>query len=414
MNDFFTQFNSQESIAILFFLIVAFLFGLLVGYLLRSLKVKELRRAAQEAEKNAEEARGQVTALKEQLDLLNADVKKAMFEAEEQLARASRLEEENNRQYHEMLSLNAEIERLRQANTALSAHIEDLNHQVLGLKAQAGTVTQPPMEAPAAVAASAQTDALSDALSRLEGIVQKLTQLEAENASLRVQLADALARMEPPTASVPLQSPSIAFDLAEEEEAAPEQIFGHGKEVLQEKIVVHAATPPKDDLTRINGIGPFIEQKLNEQGIYTYAQISEWDAAAIGQITEAIGYFPGRIERDNWVGQALALAQLKQQNPEAFSMEALAPAEPAFEDLKVVEGIGPKIEELLHHNGIRNLGELAETSVERLNQILEEAGGHFRMHTPDSWPAQARLASNGDWELLKEYQEQLKGGREVK
>lgn len=412
MNNFFTQFNSQESIAILFFLIVAFLFGLLVGYLLRSLKVKELRRAVEEAEKNAEEARGQVTALKEQLDLLNADVKKAMFEAEEQLARASRLEEENNRQYHEMLSLNAELERLRQDNTALKAHVEDLNHQVLGLKAQAAAAPAP-VEAPAVAAASAQTEALSDALNRLEGIVQKLSQLEAENAGLRAELADALARIEPPAPAAPLHSPSIAFDLAEEEEAAPEQIFGHGKEVLQEKIATDAAAPPKDDLTRINGIGPFIEQKLNEQGIYTYAQISEWDAADISQITEAIGYFPGRIERDNWVGQALELAQLKQKNPEAFSMEALAPAEPALEDLKVVEGIGPKIEELLHANGIRNLNDLAETSVERLHQILEEAGGHFRMHTPDTWPAQARLASNGDWELLQEYQEQLKGGREV-
>ncbi len=412
MNNFFTQFNSQESIAILFFLIVAFLFGLLVGYLLRSLKVKELRRAAEEAEKKAEEAHGQVVALKEQLDLLNADVKKAMFEAEEQLARASRLEEDNNRQYHEMLSLNAEIERLRQANTALNAHLEDLNHQVLGLKAQDSTAP-PPAEAHVVAAAPTQNEALSEALNRLESIVQKLSQLEAENAELRTQLADALARIEPLTAAASLQSASIAFDLAQEQEADPEQIFAHGKEVLQEKIAVNATAPQKDDLTRINGIGPFIEQKLNEQGIYTYAQISEWDAATIGQITEAIGYFPGRIERDNWVGQALELAQLKQKNPEAFSMEALATAEPTLEDLKVVEGIGPKIEELLHTSGIRNLNDLAETSVERLSQILEEAGGHFRMHTPDTWPAQARLASNGDWELLREYQEQLKGGREV-
>ncbi|MCT8340327.1 hypothetical protein [Luteirhabdus pelagi] len=60
----------------------------------------------------------------------------------------------------------------------------------------------------------------------------------------------------------------------------------------------------KDDLTRINGIGPYVEEKLNEIGIYTYSQISRLEYSDIRAITESIDFFPGRIERDNWVGQA--------------------------------------------------------------------------------------------------------------
>ncbi|MEM7087083.1 MAG: hypothetical protein AAF489_12930 [Bacteroidota bacterium] len=58
------------------------------------------------------------------------------------------------------------------------------------------------------------------------------------------------------------------------------------------------------DLTRINGIGPYIEQKLNEIGIYNYKQISRFKDEDIRVLTELIDFFPGRIERDNWVEQA--------------------------------------------------------------------------------------------------------------
>lgn len=58
------------------------------------------------------------------------------------------------------------------------------------------------------------------------------------------------------------------------------------------------------DLTKINGIGPYIEQKLNEIGIYNYEQISRLRDNDIRVLTELIDFFPGRIERDDWVGQA--------------------------------------------------------------------------------------------------------------
>jgi predicted flap endonuclease-1-like 5' DNA nuclease len=60
----------------------------------------------------------------------------------------------------------------------------------------------------------------------------------------------------------------------------------------------------KNDLKRIKGVGPFIEDKLNAIGIYTFEQISRFSSDDIQTVTELISFFPGRIERDDWKGQA--------------------------------------------------------------------------------------------------------------
>jgi len=60
----------------------------------------------------------------------------------------------------------------------------------------------------------------------------------------------------------------------------------------------------KDDLKLISGIGPFIEEKLNGIGIYTFDQISKFKSEDIETVTLLIKFFPGRIERDKWTEQA--------------------------------------------------------------------------------------------------------------
>lgn len=81
------------------------------------------------------------------------------------------------------------------------------------------------------------------------------------------------------------------------------------------------------------------------------------------------------------------------------------------DDLKIVEGIGPKIEELLFKAGIHTYSELAASPVPRLKEILLEAGPRFAMHDPGTWSAQALLAANGEWENLKAYQDFLNAGK---
>jgi len=81
------------------------------------------------------------------------------------------------------------------------------------------------------------------------------------------------------------------------------------------------------------------------------------------------------------------------------------------DDLKIVEGIGPKIEELLHADGIKTWLALGETAIERLQKILDDAGSKFAMHNPASWPQQSMLAHKEDWDGLKKLQDELTAGR---
>jgi predicted flap endonuclease-1-like 5' DNA nuclease len=80
------------------------------------------------------------------------------------------------------------------------------------------------------------------------------------------------------------------------------------------------------------------------------------------------------------------------------------------DDLTMIEGVGPKIQELLYQNGIRTYAELADSDVERLKAILAGGGAAFRMADPSSWPRQARLAAAHDWVQLQTLKEQLTGG----
>lgn len=85
-------------------------------------------------------------------------------------------------------------------------------------------------------------------------------------------------------------------------------------------------------------------------------------------------------------------------------------SEAIVDDLKVIEGIGPKISLLLINNGITSYQELASTSIDRLDGILTGAKLR-RLANPGTWPEQARLAATGDWDGLTQLQETLKGGR---
>lgn len=70
-----------------------------------------------------------------------------------------------------------------------------------------------------------------------------------------------------------------------------------------------ATRAEKDDLKKIKGIGPFIEERLNEIGIFTFAQIAAMTPKIEDDVNEAIMYFPGRVRRDEWVAQAAVFAK---------------------------------------------------------------------------------------------------------
>ena len=96
---------------------------------------------------------------------------------------------------------------------------------------------------------------------------------------------------------------------------------------------------------------------------------------------------------------------------ELRKMEAEKSKEP--QDLTKIEGIGPKIAEILSNAGITNYAQLAGTDKERVKEILAEAGSKFTMHDPSTWGDQAQLAAEGKWDQLKKWQDVLEGGKVV-
>lgn len=81
------------------------------------------------------------------------------------------------------------------------------------------------------------------------------------------------------------------------------------------------------------------------------------------------------------------------------------------DNLKKIEGIGPKIASILTENGIATFEELSKARVITLKKILKEAGSRFSMHKPNSWPKQAKLAFEEKWDRLKKLQDKLDGGK---
>ena len=79
------------------------------------------------------------------------------------------------------------------------------------------------------------------------------------------------------------------------------------------------------------------------------------------------------------------------------------------DDLKKIEGIGPKIAETLVAAGIATYADLAKAKPAQISEIIEGVRGN---HVPDTWPKQAKLAADGKWDELKELQDKLDGGVE--
>ncbi len=98
----------------------------------------------------------------------------------------------------------------------------------------------------------------------------------------------------------------------------------------------------------------------------------------------------------------------KKATPKKTAPKKVAKAD----DLKKVEGIGPKIASLFVEAGIDTFTKLAKADIEKLKEVLAAAGSRYASKNPTSWPKQAKMAADGKWDELKEWQDNVKGGVE--
>jgi predicted flap endonuclease-1-like 5' DNA nuclease len=79
-------------------------------------------------------------------------------------------------------------------------------------------------------------------------------------------------------------------------------------------------------------------------------------------------------------------------------------------DLTVIEGIGPKINELFNNAGLKTFAQVATATVPQMRKILDDGGSRFRIANPSTWAQQAALCAANKWTELKKLQDELSGG----
>ncbi len=475
--DLFSELNNDHSWVVIVFLLVAFLIGFITAWIYWRRKWKAVKNELATRTSELSALRVKYDELTRTLELKEADLKKANLEIEELTARVRQLQEEKGQLHGDLHATRLDLEKLNTEKGELLEkekgylnQLEDFDTLVLGLKTknqnlavqadqdsnalnelaqlqskynavntkldamekEKAELTEKLNTSMALGVSSEDTDALkskvddletenanlmsqlqnsnalNEAYSDYDALKSKISDLSDENAELKQRLAAMAAApvvMAASSEETTDDGDGGAEEVSKEEKAAQAQ--ADVKAALGSRIAA-ATEDQKDDLKMINGVGPFIEKKLNNLGIYTFEQISQFDDELSNQVTDAIEFFPGRIQRDDWVGQAKTL--LGKKNAGTLGSKKKLPK---ANDLKVVEGIGPKIEGLIKAGGINTWAELAAAPVSRLQEILDAAGDRYRIHKPDTWPQQAGLAAEGKWDELEKLQDELDGGKVV-
>lgn len=157
-----------------------------------------------------------------------------------------------------------------------------------------------------------------------------------------------------------------------------------------------------DDLKRIKGIGEFTETKLHAAGINSFRQIANFNDSDEDTVGDTIEFFPGRVRRYDWVGQAKEILGIELTKEEAalsrmkrkagaidFDLIGYASSSDK-DDLKEIKGIGPFIEKKLNALGIfkfSQVGKFTENIDDIVNKAIEFFPGRIKR---DDWKGQAR------------------------
>lgn len=375
--------SEEQNIVLLSFILTAFLLGLFLAWAVQNAGIRRLENDLKKKEDAEKLATAEKLRLEEDIALKSADLKRAIFEREEAHATQKLLEQDNQSLQDELTQMRLQFDKLQSSNSQYLSTIEDLNDQILGLKLRTTQNDQTRRDTPAIPVT--ETTSTETRLAELEA---RLRQLEQQTS---------------PVSDVASPKSRDIFQDALDEDTEEPELF------LRPFQRVEPSPQPRamlqDDLTAIDGIGPFLERKLNEIGIFTYAQISSWNATQIEEVTHKIQFFPGRIEKDDWVGQA------KQLLSKPTVHLAIAEEEPHEDDLKLIEGIGPAIEAILKKAGIHTFEVMAKTDPEEMETILQIANPKLALFDADTWPAQASMAMHQDWDALQDFQDTLRAGR---
>lgn len=167
----------------------------------------------------------------------------------------------------------------------------------------------------------------------------------------------------------------------------------------------------------IEGIPPKVSTLLHKSGIKNWSDLAKIEVDHLNIILKNAGKRYEIYNPINWPPQAKLLAAgqwkiFKELEAELISQRKRKEKQIEFDDLKVIEGIGPKIEVLLNKANIYTWKKLSQTGIGELKRLLKAEGSVYEAHEPSTWPEQAALAASWSWTELEHLQAELKAGRE--
>lgn len=179
-----------------------------------------------------------------------------------------------------------------------------------------------------------------------------------------------------------------------------------------------------NNLQIIEGIGPKMEKICKDNGIDTWEKLASQSTDDLNIMLQKYGDRYRIIDPEPWPVQAAMArdrkwddlvkyqkmvggARITDSKLEKTMIKLGIIKQWKDNDLKAIEGIGPKIESLLNNNGITTWQLLSEIKVEKLNAILDAAGARYKLADPTTWPEQAKLAAAGKFDELEKLQDEI-------
>ncbi len=242
---------------------------------------------------------------------------------------------------------------------------------------------------------------------------------EGENATLR-------GRMREMEAAMAASEAKLATGTALTSETGTTKSSGKKTDIY--------ASLKSDNLQVVEGVGPKMEEVLKNNKVTDWSTLASQSPESLRALLDKSGTRYQIIDPATWPEQA-ALANAGKWDELITLQKALDTGRATSvgetdskvekllikmgllkkykkDDLKAIEGIGPKIEKLLHEADIKTWKALANAEVSKLQKILDKAGDRYNLADPTTWPKQAKLAHKEKWEELQEYQDFLQGGKE--
>ncbi len=292
LQDFFAGLSNEASLIFMSFILVGLLFGVLIGYLLRGAAYARLAKGEKILQDEIAQKKVEIDQLRQNSNVLErnkneleTELQKAKDDRTKMAARIGPVQKE----------LESSQKELEEAKTAIQGYlstIDDMHDQVMGLKSRNERLSDE--ENPELLAVEGNDGNITKAF---EVLSAQLRELQRSNQKITEELSS--LRSAGPVSSDLSYSPQASIP-SEENVSFPQAFIPPEVKPLQSL----ENKEDQDDLTRISGIGPFLQQKLSEVNITTFQQIADLSSSDIQVLTQKIGYIPGRIEKDDWPGQA--------------------------------------------------------------------------------------------------------------